>query len=68
MVHKKLDGEEVLKELLEKKNPDEVEDLWMNLRLDWVKTWDQNCQTAVLLSRLQHIGQFQCPNNTTMGI
>ncbi|KAM4733870.1 spatacsin [Anableps anableps] len=59
MVQKELDVEEVLKELVEP-SPEEVGELWRNLRLDWVKNWDQNCQTAVLLSRLQHIELSCC--------
>ncbi|MED6279243.1 hypothetical protein CHARACLAT_032537 [Characodon lateralis] len=55
MVHTEVDGEEVLKELVEQRSPEEVRELWNNLRLDWVRNWDQNCQTAVLLSRLHHI-------------
>lgn len=50
-------GEEVLKELLGHRRPEEKEELWRNLRLDWVKNWDLSCQTAVLLSRLQHTGK-----------
>uniref|UniRef100_A0A3B5L9T1 Spatacsin C-terminal domain-containing protein n=1 Tax=Xiphophorus couchianus TaxID=32473 RepID=A0A3B5L9T1_9TELE len=59
MVHKELDGEEVLKELVGQSSEEEGE-LWRNLRLDWVKTWDQSCQTAVRLSRLQHIELSCC--------
>uniref|UniRef100_A0A3B5L2L6 Spatacsin C-terminal domain-containing protein n=1 Tax=Xiphophorus couchianus TaxID=32473 RepID=A0A3B5L2L6_9TELE len=51
MVHKELDGEEVLKELVGQSSEEEGE-LWRNLRLDWVKTWDQSqlscCDPAVL--------------------
>uniref|UniRef100_A0A8C5HR99 Spatacsin-like n=1 Tax=Gouania willdenowi TaxID=441366 RepID=A0A8C5HR99_GOUWI len=45
-------GEELLRELLEQESSEELEGgLWRNLRLDWVKDWDQSSQTAVLLSR-----------------
>ncbi|KAM4553045.1 spatacsin isoform 3-T3 [Fundulus diaphanus] len=54
MVHKELDTEEVLKELVQQRSPEEVGELWKNLRLDWVKNWDEDCQAAVLLSRSQH--------------
>ncbi|XP_014827914.1 PREDICTED: spatacsin isoform X1 [Poecilia mexicana] len=59
MIHKELDGEEVVKELVGQSSKEEGE-LWRNLRLDWVKTWDQSCQTAVRLSRLQHIELSCC--------
>lgn len=58
------DGEEVLKELLEQRRPEEMGDLWRNLRLDWVRNWDQSCQTAVLLSRLNHRGKQVHQNQT----
>lgn len=51
-------GEEVLEELLGQKRTGEGGALWRNLRLDWVRNWDQSCQTAVLLSRLQHTGRL----------
>ncbi|XP_037539687.1 spatacsin [Nematolebias whitei] len=47
-------GEEVLKELLDHRIPEEKEELWRNLRLDWVRNWDLSCQTSVFLSRLNH--------------
>uniref|UniRef100_A0A3Q3EM06 SPG11 vesicle trafficking associated, spatacsin n=1 Tax=Labrus bergylta TaxID=56723 RepID=A0A3Q3EM06_9LABR len=47
-------GEEVLKELVRQRRSEEEGGLWRNLRLDWVRNWDQSCQTAVLLSRLKH--------------
>lgn len=58
------DGEEVLKEQLDQRRPEEVGDLWRNLRLDWVRNWDQSCQTAVLLSRLNHRGKGVHQNHT----
>ncbi|PWA19897.1 hypothetical protein CCH79_00016604, partial [Gambusia affinis] len=67
MVHKEPDGKEVLEELVGQSSDEEGE-LWRNLRLDWVKTWDQSCQTAVRLSRLQHIGQAPSPNKTRMAL
>lgn len=30
--------------------------LWRNLRLDWVRNWDQSSRTGILLSRVQHTG------------
>ncbi|XP_035497750.2 spatacsin isoform X3 [Scophthalmus maximus] len=55
-------GEEVLGELVGPRRSDEDEDggLWQNLRLDWVRNWDQSCQTDVLLSRLQHTELSSC--------
>uniref|UniRef100_A0A1A7YYA7 Spastic paraplegia 11 n=1 Tax=Iconisemion striatum TaxID=60296 RepID=A0A1A7YYA7_9TELE len=53
MVCKELNDEEVLKDIVEQMQLEEVEELWRNLRLDWVKNWDESCQTAILLSRLQ---------------
>lgn len=52
-------GEEVLEELAGQTRSEEEGGLWRNLRLDWVRNWDQSCQTAVLLSRLQHTGKVQ---------
>ncbi|XP_041795524.1 spatacsin isoform X2 [Chelmon rostratus] len=53
-------GEEVLEELVGQKRSEENRGLWRNLRLDWVRNWDQSCQTAVLLSRLQHTELSSC--------
>ncbi|XP_056243814.1 spatacsin isoform X2 [Seriola aureovittata] len=53
-------GEEVLEELVGQRRSDQEGGLWRNLRLDWVRNWDQNCQTAVLLSRLQHSELSSC--------
>lgn len=50
-------GEEVLEELLSSRRSGEEARLWTNLRLDWVRNWDQSCQSAVLLSRLEHTGE-----------
>lgn len=52
-------GEEVLEELAGQTRSEEEGGLWRNLRLDWVRNWDQSCQTAVLLSRLGHTGKVQ---------
>lgn len=68
MVHKELDGEEELKESVGQSSEEEEGELWRNLRLDWVKTWDQSCQTAVRLSRLQHMGQAPSPSKTRMAL
>lgn len=56
-------GEEVLEELASHRRTEEDGGLWRNLRLDWVRNWDQSCQTAVLLSRLQHTGRLQQPSD-----
>ncbi|KAM7003157.1 spatacsin isoform 2-T2 [Tautogolabrus adspersus] len=53
-------GEEVLKELVRQRRSEEEGGLWRNLRLDWVRNWDQSCQTAVLLSRLKHKELTSC--------
>ncbi|CAF89880.1 unnamed protein product, partial [Tetraodon nigroviridis] len=34
--------------------------LWRSLRLDWVRNWDRSCQTAIVLSRLQHSALDSC--------
>lgn len=60
MVHQESgSAEEVLEELLGQRKREDAGPLWKKLRLDWVRNWDQNCQTAVLLSRLQHTGRVQ---------
>ncbi|CAN9499040.1 unnamed protein product [Ophioblennius macclurei] len=50
-------GEELLKQAVGRSRLEDKEEeeagLWRNLRLDWVKNWDQNSRTAVSLSRLQ---------------
>lgn len=63
MVHQEAGcgGDEVLEDLLGPKRSEEDGVLWRNLRLDWVRNWDQSCQTAVLLSRLQHTGRLDGP-------
>ncbi|XP_067446801.1 spatacsin isoform X2 [Thunnus thynnus] len=60
MVRREAGGEEVLEELVGRRRSDEEEGLWRNLRLDWVRNWDQSSQTAVLLSRLQHTDLTSC--------
>lgn len=58
MVHQEAgSAEEVLEGLVGHTRSEEAGALWRNLRLDWVRNWDQSCQTAVLLSRLQHTGR-----------
>lgn len=58
MVHQESgSAEEVLEGLLGQRKREDAGPLWKKLRLDWVRNWDQNCQTAVLLSRLQHTGR-----------
>lgn len=62
MLHRETGGgEEALEELVGQRRSDEEGGLWRNLRLDWVRNWDQSCQTAVLLSRLQHTGKTRTP-------
>uniref|UniRef100_A0A1A8MPB2 Spastic paraplegia 11 n=1 Tax=Nothobranchius pienaari TaxID=704102 RepID=A0A1A8MPB2_9TELE len=53
MGYKESNNEEVLKEIVEQRQLEKVEELWRNLRLDWVKNWDESCQAAILLSRLK---------------
>uniref|UniRef100_UPI0037E77A2A spatacsin n=1 Tax=Semicossyphus pulcher TaxID=241346 RepID=UPI0037E77A2A len=54
-------GEAVLSELVrDRRSEEEGGGLWRNLRLDWVRNWDQSCQTAVLLSRLRHTELTSC--------
>lgn len=56
----------VLEELLTQRKREDAGLLWKNLRLDWVRNWDHNCQTGVLLSRLQHTGKSPgIPTNTS---
>uniref|UniRef100_A0A3Q3QXR4 Spatacsin C-terminal domain-containing protein n=1 Tax=Monopterus albus TaxID=43700 RepID=A0A3Q3QXR4_MONAL len=50
----------VLEELVGQRSSDKEGGLWRNLRLDWVRNWDQSCQTAILLSRLQHTELSYC--------
>lgn len=58
MVHQESgSAEEVLEGLLGQRKREAAGPLWKKLRLDWVRNWDQNCQTAVLLSRLRHTGR-----------
>lgn len=65
MVHQESgSAEEVLEELLGQRRREDTGPLWKKLRLDWVRNWDENCQTAVLLSRLQHTGRVQTSHNT----
>lgn len=62
MVHEESgSAEELLEELLSQRKREDAGPLWKNLRLDWVRHWDHNCQTAVLLSRLQHTGRVPTP-------
>ncbi|XP_070763386.1 spatacsin [Enoplosus armatus] len=61
MVHREaIGGEEVLKELVRQRRSEEEGGLWRNLRLDWVRNWDQSCQSAILLSRLKHTELSSC--------
>uniref|UniRef100_A0AAQ5Z462 Spatacsin C-terminal domain-containing protein n=1 Tax=Amphiprion ocellaris TaxID=80972 RepID=A0AAQ5Z462_AMPOC len=56
MFHKEADGE-VMRELVGQGRPEEEGSLWRTLRLDWVRNWDQSCQTVIHLSRRQHTGR-----------
>ncbi|XP_068595308.1 spatacsin [Brachionichthys hirsutus] len=54
-------GEEDLEELLgHQRSEEEAAALWSNLRLDWVRNWNQSCRTAILLSRLQRTELTSC--------
>ncbi|XP_067348995.1 spatacsin isoform X2 [Channa argus] len=53
-------GQEVLQELSRQLKTEEQKELWGNLRLDWVRNWDQSCQNTILLSRLQHTELTSC--------
>lgn len=58
MVRREVAGaQEVLQELVGQRRSEEEGGLWRSVRLDWVRNWDQSCQTAVLLSRLEHTGR-----------
>lgn len=58
MVHQESGtAEELLEELLRQRKREDAVPLWKNLRLDWVRNWNHDCQTAVLLSRLHHTGK-----------
>ncbi|KAI3371229.1 hypothetical protein L3Q82_023542, partial [Scortum barcoo] len=55
------DGGNVLEELVgQRRSEEEGRNLWRKLRLDWVRNWDHSCQTAILLSRLQHTELSSC--------
>ncbi|XP_059190874.1 spatacsin [Centropristis striata] len=60
MLRREEGGGELLEELVGQKRSEEEGGLWSNLRLDWVRNWDQSCQTAILLSRLQHTVLTSC--------
>lgn len=58
MVRREVRGQEALEELVAAGwSEEESGGLWRNLRLDWVRSWDQSSRTAVLLSRVQHAGR-----------
>ncbi|XP_077371965.1 spatacsin isoform X2 [Festucalex cinctus] len=57
ILHKEAaEGREVLLEevLGQEKCEQEEAGLWQEVRLDWVKNWEQSSRTAILLSRRQH--------------
>ncbi|XP_026166506.1 spatacsin [Mastacembelus armatus] len=61
MLHREAAGaQEFLEELVGPMRSEEDRGLWRNLRLDWVRNWDQSCQTEVLLSRLPHTELHSC--------
>nr|XP_046249674.1 spatacsin isoform X2 [Scatophagus argus] len=54
-------GAQVVEELVgQRRSEEEEEGLWRNLRLDWVRNWDQSCQSTILLSRLHHTELSSC--------
>nr|XP_061780996.1 spatacsin [Nerophis lumbriciformis] len=56
-------GGEVMEEVLGQKGPveeDEEAGLWKNMRLDWVKNWNQISRTAILLSRRRPSDLSKC--------
>lgn len=59
MVHTEETDENTIKELVLQRKFEEA-GLWVNVRLDWVKNWDQNSQTTVVLSRLKHTELSSC--------
>ncbi|XP_008279865.1 spatacsin [Stegastes partitus] len=63
MFHKEGGGEEVMRKLVGQRKPGEEGRLWRTLRLDWVRNWDQNCQTVIHLSRLQHTELSSCDSS-----
>lgn len=60
-------GLELLTQLVGQERSEEGGSLWRNLRLDWVRNWDKSCQTAIILSRLQHSGASNSPPGSTKG-
>lgn len=66
MVHTEETDENTIKELVLQRKFEEA-GLWVNVRLDWVKNWDQNSQTTVVLSRLKHTGKTHIRLNKSEG-
>ncbi|XP_024137171.1 spatacsin isoform X1 [Oryzias melastigma] len=60
LMRREMDGEELVRDLVQRQTSEEVGEL---LRLDWVRNWNQSCQTAVLLSRLQHRELSSCDSS-----
>ncbi|XP_023811202.1 spatacsin isoform X3 [Oryzias latipes] len=60
LMRKEMDGEELVRNLVQQQSADEAGEL---LRLDWVRNWNQSCQTAVLLSRQQHLELSSCDSS-----
>uniref|UniRef100_A0AAV2KZZ4 Spatacsin C-terminal domain-containing protein n=1 Tax=Knipowitschia caucasica TaxID=637954 RepID=A0AAV2KZZ4_KNICA len=61
MVHA-ADTGEVLKDLMAQPGFGDS-NLWVNVRLDWVKNWEQGSQTRILLSRLKHTELPSCDSS-----
>ncbi|KAJ0029023.1 hypothetical protein NQD34_004020 [Periophthalmus magnuspinnatus] len=59
MVHTAETSEDVLKDLVVHRRFEDS-GLWVNVRLDWVKNWEQRNQTEILLSRLKHTEMTSC--------
>ncbi|KAM9376936.1 spatacsin isoform 2-T2 [Pholidichthys leucotaenia] len=62
LVLKEGGNEEALMEAVELRGPQEEQSggLWRRLRLDWVRNWDQNSRTNIVLSRLRHTELSSC--------
>uniref|UniRef100_A0A3B3HPT9 Spatacsin C-terminal domain-containing protein n=1 Tax=Oryzias latipes TaxID=8090 RepID=A0A3B3HPT9_ORYLA len=63
LMRKEMDGEELVRNLVQQQSADEAGEL---LRLDWVRNWNQSCQTAVLLSRQQHLGTLSSCDSSVL--
>lgn len=59
MVNTSDTSEEVLKDVVVHRRFEDS-GLWVTLKLDWVKNWDQSSQMQILLSRLKHSDLTSC--------